>query len=573
MAVVQISRIQVRRGQKTVTGLPQLASGELAWAVDTQQLYIGNGSVAEGSPAVGNTQILTERDLSANGTILNLLKYQYKAQDGSITTGNDANHPVSRSIQDRLDDRVSLADFITTDDTQANDYTAPMQRAIDQLFLNSPKASGVYGSVKRVVLEVPAGTYPITDTLYIPSYATIKGAGSQKTILSYTGTGSILTFVNDSSTIGNPNVSATDSTNNPKFISVQGFTLYTATNNTTAININTLTDSVLDDLLIKGTWTSGATGSRGIDLNAVSTVITTRRNTFKNITMYGFECAVFSNADIVDNTFDNFTVGDINDNGVGIKQGFVFGSITLDTGSTLGPYRNVIKNSKFYKVAQQGVYIGTGTGNSVKDCKFSYVGNDSGAPSSPIYPQIYFKQHGNNSINNEFDRQALLTTTTATPYIAEVTGNGEYNSFGTYRVSLTNTGTDTDPTIHMAFRLPVPTTDSGSPTGQVSYIVNYVYHSTGSGFIRQGTLNIAADATLNHTYKQLSDEFNFAGPADPSGFSEYQLSFFVRFLNSNGTTHTGTGSPYSIAVNYLNPLSGDQGTLTFSYHAVFNQAV
>jgi len=37
MAVVQISRIQVRRGQKnTGTGLPQLASGELAWAVDTQ---------------------------------------------------------------------------------------------------------------------------------------------------------------------------------------------------------------------------------------------------------------------------------------------------------------------------------------------------------------------------------------------------------------------------------------------------------------------------------------------------------------------------------------------------------
>jgi hypothetical protein len=35
MAVVQISRIQVRRGQKQVTGMPQLASGEIAWAVDT----------------------------------------------------------------------------------------------------------------------------------------------------------------------------------------------------------------------------------------------------------------------------------------------------------------------------------------------------------------------------------------------------------------------------------------------------------------------------------------------------------------------------------------------------------
>ena len=35
MAVVQISKIQVRRGKKNTTGMPQLASGELAWAIDT----------------------------------------------------------------------------------------------------------------------------------------------------------------------------------------------------------------------------------------------------------------------------------------------------------------------------------------------------------------------------------------------------------------------------------------------------------------------------------------------------------------------------------------------------------
>ena len=45
MAVVQISRIQVRRGKKGVDNLPQLASGELGWAIDTQEFYVGNGSV------------------------------------------------------------------------------------------------------------------------------------------------------------------------------------------------------------------------------------------------------------------------------------------------------------------------------------------------------------------------------------------------------------------------------------------------------------------------------------------------------------------------------------------------
>ena len=53
MAVVSISRIQVRRGRKNQgSGLPQLASGELGWAVDAQELWIGNGAVSEGSPYV-----------------------------------------------------------------------------------------------------------------------------------------------------------------------------------------------------------------------------------------------------------------------------------------------------------------------------------------------------------------------------------------------------------------------------------------------------------------------------------------------------------------------------------------
>ena len=75
MAVVQISRIQIRRGQKNQgSGLPQLASGELAWAVDTQELFVGNGAVAEGAPYVGNTKVLTEHD-----NLLDLIdQYVYK---------------------------------------------------------------------------------------------------------------------------------------------------------------------------------------------------------------------------------------------------------------------------------------------------------------------------------------------------------------------------------------------------------------------------------------------------------------------------------------------------------------
>ena len=62
MAIVQISQIQIRRGLNQ--DLPQLASAEMGWSIDTQQLYIGNGTIAEGAPQTGITEILTVRSLS-----------------------------------------------------------------------------------------------------------------------------------------------------------------------------------------------------------------------------------------------------------------------------------------------------------------------------------------------------------------------------------------------------------------------------------------------------------------------------------------------------------------------------
>ena len=95
MAVVQISRIQIRRGQKNVgSGIPQLAGGELGWAVDSQELYIGNGAVSEGSPAVGNSKIITEHD-----NLFELAStYTYKT-GSSVQTGSSATSPITRTLQ------------------------------------------------------------------------------------------------------------------------------------------------------------------------------------------------------------------------------------------------------------------------------------------------------------------------------------------------------------------------------------------------------------------------------------------------------------------------------------------
>lgn len=174
MAVVQISKIQLRRGKKLETGLPQLASGEMAWAIDTQELYIGNGAVSEGAPAVGNTKVLTEQD-----NILDLLnQYQYKSSDPSITTGL-AGDVVRRGLQSRLDEgTVNAASFGITNTDVTIDQTELIQNAIFSLYLTTT-------ATNRVALEFDPGQYLISGTLYIPSNVRLCGSGKDLTTLSF----------------------------------------------------------------------------------------------------------------------------------------------------------------------------------------------------------------------------------------------------------------------------------------------------------------------------------------------------------------------------------------------------
>ncbi len=119
MAIVQISRIQNRRGLKS--DLPQLASGELGWSIDTGQLYIGNGTIAEGASEVGNTEILT-----ANTDVFSLISsYTYKGnQSLAVTTGASSNAPISRTIQQKQDDFASVKDFGANGDGVTDDTAA-----------------------------------------------------------------------------------------------------------------------------------------------------------------------------------------------------------------------------------------------------------------------------------------------------------------------------------------------------------------------------------------------------------------------------------------------------------------
>lgn len=574
MAVVQISRIQLRRGKiNSGTGLPQLASGELAWAIDTQELYIGNGSVSEGSPAVGNTKILTVNDLTTQGNILNLVTYIYKSADTSISTGIDANNPTTRLIQEKLDDFANVKDFgvlgLVPPGALADD-SASFQRAIDQLFLNdSGKASDETdeGAIVRRTLYIPAGTYLITDTLYIPSYTTIIGAGSDKTIIKYTPTASAVSpairFINDNSTIGNPSdISSTTYNNQPRNISISGLTIMTTSGDDVAMQLDCVRDSEFKNVTLRGEWDLNYNvNSVGMQLNAFSNIVTTENNVFENLKIYNFNYAVDSKYDILNNKFNYGSIENC-------YQGFKFGDNADGTtpGQQYGPRDNIICNMKFENIKRHAVYLELGTGNLTQDCIYANVGCDGSTNVGAVYPQLFYAVPGNSSINDKSDRHTDLSTTNLTTiYSPEFAGHGTYDPRNHNELNL---GYIIAASPILAFRLFCNSNQGGVPEKSISYQIQYMYRSTTHNFSRSGTITVSAD--IDRAQIQLSDDFNVAcDPAVVTPANQVLLDFQANFLDELGVKYTGAPGqiPASIGIYYKNDYSADAGRLYYSYSA------
>lgn len=515
MAVVQISRIQIRRGKSlSGTGLPQLASGELAWSLDTQELFIGNGSVSEGSPAVGNTKILTERDLTVQGNLLNLIQHIYKSNNPDIQTGPTVNDPISRSTQERLDDRVTATDFGTIANGAADD-TEALQRAIDQLFLNSATASSLEtsdGVQTRVILELGPGIYKITGTLYIPSYATIVGAGANKTIISYSGTSTAIQFINDSSNIGNPSsISSTLYNTQPRYITMKGMSIETSTNNQTCLQLDAVRNSAFEDLIIKGNW--GQTynaNSKGISLNAVSALVTCDDNYFNRVKVTGFSYGIWSKQDIQKNVFKNCQFSNL-------RQGVVFGEGADGTtvGEQYGPRQNLFDACKFEDIKRQAVVVKRGNGNTVSNSILTNVGNNGAGVYFPEYPQIYYGSVGNSSENNQSDREEFLVTQLYTVDIeldypitaskGSLVRQNVSHVQGTLKEDYEN---ETNITIVTQFIAPFDTTNSLTVDGIYNPGDNTTIEIISSSSVTDafetnglvGSLLVGAEITFNNTY-------------------------------------------------------------------------
>ena len=171
MAIVQVSRITNRKG--LTENLPQLAGAELGWAIDSRRLFIGNGTLAEGAPVIGNTEILTE---FSDITVLSSYTYEDIAVGYAAQTGPTPSDPVVRTVQAKLDDFADVRDFGAVGDGIADD-TEAINRALYQLYCRQTNTQ-----IRRA-LYFPAGTYKVTESIIIPTYAKLVGEGADCTII------------------------------------------------------------------------------------------------------------------------------------------------------------------------------------------------------------------------------------------------------------------------------------------------------------------------------------------------------------------------------------------------------
>jgi hypothetical protein len=175
MAVTQISRIQHRRGLEQ--DLPQLASAEFGWSLDTRKLYIGNGTLDEGAPTLGVTEILTQySDLTA---LLGTYTFVGNATGFTVQTGSSLLNPTVRSFQQKFDDFVNVRDFGATGNGLDDDYAA-INRAITQIYRTTLNETDPR---TRRTIYLPGGTYLTSNTIQIPPYARLVGDGIDNTII------------------------------------------------------------------------------------------------------------------------------------------------------------------------------------------------------------------------------------------------------------------------------------------------------------------------------------------------------------------------------------------------------
>lgn len=430
MAVIEISRIQVRRGQENQTGVPTLAGGEFGWAADTENLYIGLRR-EDGGARDDNVRILTENDLvnffSAVQEPLDSSGYTYRSEtytgtiDG-ITALTDGGQAYERLLRKKADDFVSIADFNVNG---VGNETTKIQKAVDNLFLDPLKIDSKYGETSAKVLYFPAGTYNIDTAIFVPAYTTIVGEGIGKTIINLISDAAhaFQTVGSDESTDGRTTFEdgISSGITQPNYLHIEGMTIKFDSSLTNVANAYSLISiDCSEHALIKRVKFIGNhlpldavnVEYAGIDIRGNGSLQVSSENVLiDNCTFDGLYSGVKSNYDIVNPIIQNSKF-------YNSVRGVSFND-TIDVNATYGPRYGRILNNRFENIEREAIYVGESTydyilsdGTSLyvtnhisMNNQFYNVGNDGIAESTSAYPVITYLTNGNITVNDYFDRQ------------------------------------------------------------------------------------------------------------------------------------------------------------------------
>ncbi len=389
MPIISISRIQHRYG--LVENLPQLAAAEFGWAIDQRKLFIGNGPTSEGAPSIGNTEILTQYS-----NLLEVAENSYTYKDIAVgyeaITGPSSASPVTRSLQEKLDDFANVRDYGALGDGVADD-TEAINRALLDLY-----ARDLNTAVRRI-LYFPAGKYLVTDVIKIPPYTTIQGEGKNCTIIQANDD-----FMNCVARISDNKLQVGNSIGMngailPNYITINDITFNGDSRDLDIFIINTSKYITFNRVGFDGGRTVAPT-SVGSQLTAIK-ILSTEINKCQNIVFNECEFSGINYGTILDDDMDNI----IFDKCVFKKLhiGAKISENTLGVGtSVLGPQGLRIINSLFDEIYNSAIVNYTDNKFTSAFNTFLDVGNQNIA--NPTHPVIIFSGNGSASICDSFKR-------------------------------------------------------------------------------------------------------------------------------------------------------------------------
>ena len=528
MAIVQISQITNRKGLQI--DLPQLAGAELGWSIDERRLFIGNGTLEEGAPVIGNTEILTEfSDILAFQT-----NYTYKGEAAGYTvqTGPTPSTPITLSLQSWLDQFATVKDFGAVGDGVTDDTDA-INRALYQLFCRE-----VNPQIRRS-LFFPAGVYRVTESILIPPYATLWGEGADNSIIR-------LDNSNDDSTL-NAYVARTAD-------SLQQYGVNIGTNGATAPQFVTITnmgfenqDTTTDVFLVEDATNCtfqnvsfvGPLGQANLTTAGPDTAGLRFASTASLVcSQIVFDGCKFSGTTFGVNTDQQVKgVTVCNSQFDTLHQGVLLGTGTVVNGGATGV--RIVSNT-FDNIYAEGIIFGDVELNASGHNIFYDVGNHFTGVTNPATTIIDIQSDNNVSISDLFQRADAFATVYSrininnTLSIATINGNkiqlGSYQrQSGSTVILVDNTGSAT------------PITFSSALAMSINYTI------TRDTAYRTGTIMVAsssADSTGDLTY---TDDYVENSPTGIL-FSFTEVANVVRFNYTSTSTGTDADLFYSITI-------------------------